>query len=158
MRSTFDVATPDRCHTIHQESSRSYSQLQHSVFRSSRRCCRFRRFGHEPAPYVNLVGRDMEKAKRFAILLCQCHPICPCFLEQTECSIHIGADKVIGTSDGAIYVAFCSKMDYSSGPMAFQNAMHQIAITDVAVHEAISRIRGNTIQIARVASISQLIK
>ena len=55
----------------------------------------------------------MQKSKPFPILIGQLRPVRSRFLQQTECSIYVGADEIVRTTNGAIDMAFRRKMNDS---------------------------------------------
>jgi hypothetical protein len=55
-------------------------------------------------------------------------------------------------------MALRGKVNDGPRPMAFQNIANELPIADIAVHEGVSRIPGEAIQVSQVSRISELVE
>src|SRR3984957_13951829 len=69
---------------------------------------------------VDLVGRNVQKAKPGFFLLSQFRPIGSGFLKQAESAVHIGAHEIVWTMDGAVYLSLCREVHNGAGTVVRQ--------------------------------------
>src|ERR1019366_4092888 len=89
---------------------------------------------------VDLIGRDMQEAERYALGLRKRRPVGARFFEQAEGAVNIGADEIVGAVDGAVDVALSGEVNDGAGLFAPQQRAQEIAIDNVALLEAIARV------------------
>src|SRR6267378_6493745 len=100
----------------------------------------------------------MQKAKSFAIVLRQRRPIRSRLFQQIESPVHVGADKIVGTMNRAVYVTFGCEVNNGPGPLAFEQIAQQIAIDDVTLLKAVTVLTLHRLQIMEIASVGELVE
>ena len=107
---------------------------------------------------VNLVGRDMQQAKRRFCLRRQTTPVGPHGLQQSKGADDIGLDEVFGAVNRAIDMAFGGEVDDGPGPIFCQQAGDQRAVADVAMDENMALIALQRSQRFKIARVRQLVE
>src|ERR1700733_13760481 len=107
---------------------------------------------------VDLIGRDVKKAEGCAIRFRKLRPIGSGFLKQAKGAVDVGADEIIGTMNGAVYVAFGGEMNDRARLFAPQQFEQIFAIDYVSLLETIARIGFDRTQIVEIARVGQLVE
>ncbi len=79
---------------------------------------------------VDLVGADIQETKGSLLGLGQGTPVGPHQFEQAEGAQDVSLDEVFGTVDGAVHMAFGSKVQHGTGGVLFQPVQHKIAANE----------------------------
>src|SRR5712664_295759 len=69
---------------------------------------------------VHFAGGDVQETESLTIALFQSRPVRSCFFQKAECPVDIGADKIVGTMDRAVYMSFGGEMDDGAGTLPRQ--------------------------------------
>src|ERR1700692_4139298 len=85
-------------------------------------------------------------------------PICPHFFQQRECAIHVRANEIIWSSDGAIHMALSCKMHDGPRPATLQQIAYQTAVCDVSMCKVVARIVCDSFQVAHVPRVRQFVQ
>ncbi len=85
-------------------------------------------------------------------------PVSPHGLQQSESAHDVGLDEITGAMDGAVHMTFGSKVDHSAGLVLGQQTADQGGITDVALHQLVTRIALQGGQSFGVAGIGELVQ
>ena len=107
---------------------------------------------------VDLVGRDMEEAKRVFGGRLERAPVAARGLEQSEGAHHIGLDEGIGPVDRAVDMALGGKVHDGPHAMLGEEAFDQGLVGNVAVHEVVARIAFERAQILQVARVGEAVQ
>ncbi len=89
----------------------------------------------------------------------EAHPVTAGGFEQGEGAVHVGAHEVARAVDGAIDVALGGEMDDGAGLVLGKQAVDQLTVADVALHEDMPRVAlqgGEVLQVARVGEGIQI--
>ena len=106
---------------------------------------------------VDLVGGHVQEAEGGFVVGGQLAPVAARGFEQAEGADDVGGDEVFGTVDGAVDVAFGGKVDDGARAVFGQQAIHQRAVADVALHKAVAHIAFQRRQVGPVAGVGELV-
>src|SRR5277367_2504166 len=109
--------------------------------------------GSERAKYF--VCGDVQKPKGTSFRLAESVPVSSHFLQKSESSIYVGAEKSIGTKDGAIDVAFGGEVYDGLRLAALQQAAHKRAIGNISVNKFVTRIVRYSVQVMGITCICE---
>ncbi len=98
---------------------------------------------------VDFVGRDVHETRGAA------HPG---GFEQRERAAEVGLEHRRGREDAAVHVRFGGEVHDGVRPFFGQQRVHQRRVADVALNEAVARVRGHGRQVLQVARVGQLIE
>ncbi len=89
---------------------------------------------------IDLVGGNVQKAKRSFVGIQQCTPIAADRLQQTEGAHNVGLDEITGVVNRAVHMAFSGKIDHGTGPVLGQQAADKGCIAYVTLHQLVACI------------------
>jgi len=67
-------------------------------------------------------------------------------------------DKVFGTVDGAVDVALGGKVQHGTRAVLIQQAVHQGAVAEVALHEDMTQVAVQSGEVFQVASVGEFVE
>ena len=100
----------------------------------------------------------MQKAKGSLLGPGQRRPVAAHGLEQLIGALHIGLDEGARAVQRAIDVAFGGKVEHGARPVLGQQALHQSAVADAAVHKVVPRIALQAGKVFEVAGVSEQVE
>ena len=95
----------------------------------------------------------MQKAEVAAIRFGELGPVSAGLIEQNESPMHIGTNKCVRRSNGAVDVALGGEVDNGTGPVIAQQGTNQVGIVDIATDQPVAWVavdRGQAGGVARV--------
>ena len=108
---------------------------------------------------IDLVGGHMQKAEGRFGLVRQAAPVGAHGFQQAEGADDIGLDEVLGAVDGAVHMRLsAAKLTTARGWCCGQQAGHQRAVANVALHKDMARIALQAGQVFQVARVGQLVE
>ena len=81
-----------------------------------------------------------------------------CTLQQVHGAHDVALDKDLGVLDGAVHMALSSKVDDIIEIVLCKQALHQLLVADVALHEHMAGVALHVLQVFQIARIGQLIQ
>ena len=108
---------------------------------------------------VDLVGGDVQKAKRRLGLGRQAFPIAAHRVQQMEGADDVGLDEFARAVNAAVHMALGGKVDHRARLVLGQQARDQGRVADVALNEVVAGIgleAGQRLGIARVGQLVQI--
>ena len=78
--------------------------------------------------------------------------------EQAEGADDVGLNEVFGAVNGAVHMAFGGKVQHGAGAVLGQQAIHQVAIAQVAMHKGVAGVALQPGEIFQVARIGQFVE
>ena len=114
------------------------------------------RIGRQRA--VHLVGGNVQKAESRLVRLIQRQPVGAGRFEQAKGANDVGGDEVLRAVYGAVHMAFGGKVHDGARAVFGQQAGHQGAVANVALHENVARIALQAGQIGQIARVGELVK
>jgi hypothetical protein len=100
----------------------------------------------------------MQEAEGGLVCRGQAAPVSPHRLEQAESAHDVGLYEIFRAVDGAVHVAFGGKVQHRAGAVFGQQAVHQRAVAQVAVHEGVALIPLQAGQVFQVAGVGELVE
>ncbi len=107
---------------------------------------------------VDLVGADVQEAEGGFLGFWQDRPVGADGFEHAEGADDIGLDKVFGTVDRAIHVAFGREVKHGAGLVFGQQAIHQHAVAQIALHKHMARIALQAGEVFGVTGMSEFVE
>ena len=107
---------------------------------------------------IDFVGADVQKAKGGLLWLGECAPVGARRFEQAESAYDVGLDEVFWGADGAVYMAFCRKVQNSARAVFSQQMGNELAIAQVALHKGVARVILQAAQVQDIACIGELVE
>ena len=111
---------------------------------------------------VDLVGGDVVEAPpargRGARQLLLDQPVLAAGFEQGVCADDVGAHELAGAADRAIDVRFGSKVHNSVDGVLAQQACDQRGVADVTLHEGMTLLTGQFLQVVGAAGVGQRVE
>lgn len=105
-----------------------------------------------------IIGRYMKKTEIRLLRVGQGAIISASRFEQGKSTVDVGGDEFSRSVDGAVDVAFRSKMQDRARLVFCEQFVHQLAIANVAMHEGMTLVLHDAGKIAEVAGIGQLVQ
>ena len=87
--------------------------------------------------------------------------VIPCLLgalQQVDSAHHVALHKDLGVLDGAVHMALGGKVDDVVEIVLCKQALHQLLIADVALHEHMAGVALHVLQVFQIARVGQLIQ
>ncbi|MNI01511.1 hypothetical protein D3C73_543600 [compost metagenome] len=106
---------------------------------------------------VNLVGRNMQKAKCLLLGRIKRQPILAGAFEHGERADDVGVDKVLGAGDRAVDMAFGGEMHDSVGPEAGYRLFDRGPVTNIRLQEPVTGTVADGLHRGFGARIGQLV-
>ncbi|MBS1271059.1 MAG: hypothetical protein MAGBODY4_00188 [Candidatus Marinimicrobia bacterium] len=78
--------------------------------------------------------------------------------QQSICAVYIRIDKIVRRADGAIHVAFCSKVRQDTRLMLSKYLVYKIPVTDIALYKVIPFGFLDIPEIFRVSGIREFVQ
>ena len=102
---------------------------------------------------VHLVGRDVVEELALPLPV----PVVLGGLKHGQGAEHIGPREGEGVLDGAVHVAFGSKVDNAVDAVFLKDSAHRLEVADVGSHEHVVRGLLDVLQVGQVARVGQLV-
>ena len=102
---------------------------------------------------VHLVGRDVIEELALPLPV----PVVLGGLKHGQGAEHIGPREGEGVLDGAVHVAFGSKVDNAVDAVFLKDSAHRLEVADVGSHEHVVRGLLDVLQVGQVARVGQLV-
>ena len=100
----------------------------------------------------------MQEAKSGAFGCGQRRPVAAHGFEQFVAAQHIGLDEGTGAVQGAVHMAFGGEVEHGTRPVLGQQALHQSAVADAAVHKLVPRIALQAGEVFKVAGVGEQVE
>ena len=87
--------------------------------------------------------------------------VVPCLLgalQQVDSAHHVALHKDLGVLDGAVHMALGGKVDDIVEIVLCKQALHQLLVADVALHEHMAGVALHVLQVFQIARVGQLIQ
>ena len=87
--------------------------------------------------------------------------VVPCLLgalQQVDGAHHVALHKDLGILDGAVHMALGGKVDDVVEIVLCKQALHQLLIADIALHEHMAGVALHVLQVFQIACVGQLIQ
>ena len=107
---------------------------------------------------IDLVGADVQEAEGGLVILWQTTPVGPHGFQEAEGAHHISLDEVLRAVDGAVDVAFRREVEHRARAVLGQQPVDEGAITQVALHEGVSRIALQADEVFHVAGVGEFVE
>ncbi|MNT23413.1 hypothetical protein D3C72_1588310 [compost metagenome] len=105
----------------------------------------------------NFIRGDVQEAEPRPGLDIKSGPVSPHRLEQCKCADDIRLDKIGRSVNGAVHVAFRSKMQDRAGAILGQQDVECSAVADVRPRKNMTRIVGQRSEGLQIAGVCQLV-
>lgn len=105
----------------------------------------------------DLVRRNMQGAEYSLDFIVEPTPVDVRRLQQGGGVDDVGLDKLLRTADGAVYVAFCSKVNRRARSASYEQPVERSIIADVRSQKYMTQILFDYCQYLVVARVGQLI-
>ena len=108
---------------------------------------------------VDLIGGDLQVLLAFLPGLgISIVPGFLCALQQVHGAHDIALDKDLGVLDGTVHMALSGKVDDIIEVVLCKQALHQLLVADVALHEHMAGVALHILQVLQIARVGQLIQ
>ena len=87
--------------------------------------------------------------------------VVPCLLgalQQVDGAHHVALHKDLGVLDGAVHMALGGKVDDVVKIVLCKQALHQLLVADIALHEHMAGVALHVLQVFQIARVGQLIQ
>ena len=84
--------------------------------------------------------------------------LCSRFFQQVKCADDVGLDKIFGTENQMVHVAFCGKMNDHPRLVLLEQLAQKLAVEDVSLHENVPRIVFQAGKIVEIAGVGELVQ
>ena len=87
--------------------------------------------------------------------------VVPCLLgalQQVDGAHHVALHKNFGVLDGAVHMALGGKVDDVVEIVLCKQALHQLLVADIALHEHMAGVALHVLQVFQIACVGQLIQ
>src|SRR5207302_8846085 len=111
-----------------------------------------------PERSVNLIRRNMQKAKGFPLACRQRRPVSARVFQQGERPADIGSNEIVRPQNRPVDVALSGKVNDGARPVIPQAFPDNLAVGNVTMHEGVTWIRGDPLKIAQISSVGQLVQ
>ena len=108
---------------------------------------------------VHLIGGDLQVL--LALFPSLGIGVVPCLLgtlQQVDGAHHVALHKDLGVLDGAVHMALGSKVDDVVEIVLCKQALHQLLVADIALHEHMAGVALHVLQVFQIARVGQLIQ
>jgi len=100
----------------------------------------------------------MQKAESRFFNFWQCIPVTTHHFEQFVGAYDVSLDEVAWVMDGTIHMALGRKIDHGARPVFGQKVLHQIIVTNIALHKSVAWVSLQAHQDLQITRISELIE